>query len=234
MVRCSLCGSEGTNASTCPLNPNAKNPNREKHPAAASSSAASSSVASSSVAVAAATPKLQLKKKPAASASTASAASAVSVAAISADAKRQFPDDKEMQESYVADMLGLSLPKVITGDKVDQAHKARMEQIAQEKKGMRDMCAKCLSAIKSRNLHKKAENWFAFANVCEECHRHISNLYHNPEFKEKYRAYHKGALLPVQTIEKYGAEDGYYNSTMYQGAKHWSDVAGRNAGRALP
>lgn len=29
--RCSLCNAEGTNKSTCPLNPNAKNPNFEKH-----------------------------------------------------------------------------------------------------------------------------------------------------------------------------------------------------------
>ena len=32
---CSLCGSPGTNLSTCPLNPGAKNPNPLKHPTAA-------------------------------------------------------------------------------------------------------------------------------------------------------------------------------------------------------
>jgi len=30
-VKCSLCGSEGTNISTCPCNPKATNPNYEKH-----------------------------------------------------------------------------------------------------------------------------------------------------------------------------------------------------------
>ena len=30
--KCSICGSPGTSKSTCPLNPNAKNPNPSKHP----------------------------------------------------------------------------------------------------------------------------------------------------------------------------------------------------------
>lgn len=32
--KCSLCGSPGTNISTCPMNPNAINPNLSKHPLA--------------------------------------------------------------------------------------------------------------------------------------------------------------------------------------------------------
>lgn len=33
--KCSMCGSPGTNKSTCPMNPNASNPNRDTHPLAA-------------------------------------------------------------------------------------------------------------------------------------------------------------------------------------------------------
>ena len=32
--KCSICGSPGTSKLTCPLNPNAKNPNPSKHPLA--------------------------------------------------------------------------------------------------------------------------------------------------------------------------------------------------------
>ena len=32
--KCSICGSPGTTKSSCPLNPNAKNPKPEKHPLA--------------------------------------------------------------------------------------------------------------------------------------------------------------------------------------------------------
>ena len=35
-ITCKLCGSGGANSSTCPLNPNAKNPNKYKHPLASS------------------------------------------------------------------------------------------------------------------------------------------------------------------------------------------------------
>ena len=31
MVKCSLCGAEGVSKTTCPLNPNSKNPNPSKH-----------------------------------------------------------------------------------------------------------------------------------------------------------------------------------------------------------
>ena len=31
MVKCSLCGTEGVSKTTCPLNPQAKNPNPSKH-----------------------------------------------------------------------------------------------------------------------------------------------------------------------------------------------------------
>jgi len=42
---CSLCGSPGTNKTTCPLNPSAANPNPKKHPLAVGASAAAPSPA---------------------------------------------------------------------------------------------------------------------------------------------------------------------------------------------
>lgn len=244
-MRCSICGAEGVTKQTCPFNPEATNPKPLKHnPVPLSSKVKAKAKASpgTSTAVAVAPPKIKAKiikplpkpkPKAKAKAEAKPETSSISIEAAEAEARRMFPGDFETQQEYVTDILKLDMPHVPKDDEVSKVFLQRKDKLKQTRIAMADRCQRCLTSIKARGMLKDAD-WFTVGHLCAECHQHIGTLYHNTDFKEPYKRYHRGTELPVDQLITHGAKDGYYNATMYDGAKFWAEAAGRRAIKAFP
>lgn len=234
---CSICGAEGATKQTCPFNPGASNPKPRKHNA---SPLKASPKPVSGMAVAVKPPVKKIKaviKRPAEQDQSKSKlkprAAGIDLDTVSQEAKRLFPGDQATQQQYVADLLSMDMPRAPTDDIVSKAAKQKQRKIQEKKAMVADRCARCLQAVRARGLVKDHQ-WFGVSQVCEECHRGIGDLYHNTDVKDPYRTYHRGAAVPVDQLVSHGAKDGYYNGTMYEGAKFWANAAARRAASSLP
>jgi len=154
--------------------------------------------------------------------------------ALQLEAAQMFPGNVALQNEYVADMFRLVAPRPSQNDEVSRAQRARMAKIAADRAQMVDQCARCLRAIRGRNLIKDPVQWYGVGQVCDQCHKSIGNLFHEKEFKEEYRNYHRGDAVSVDDLEAHGAKGNYYNGTMYKGAKYWADAAARRVGEGMP
>lgn len=231
---CSICGADGVTKQTCPFNPYSTSAKPRKHnerPLPGQGHGAAT-------AVAVRPPIQKLKpvlKKPSVEGMGQAAASAIEFNrdAVQTEAAQMFPGNIALQNEYVADMFKLVVPRPPQNDEVSRAQRARMDKIAADRAQMADQCARCLRAIRGRNL-VKPDQWFGVGQVCDQCHKGIGNLFHEKDFKEEYRNYHRSEAVSVDDLEAHGAKGNYYNGTMYKGAKYWADVAARRAGAAMP
>ena len=217
---CSWCGADGTNATTCPHNPNRQNnANPAKHNAQPLPGK-SSGVAGLATAMA----TLSIKPK----AQTAAKPPSISSAA-RAEAASAFPHDPERRQEYEADVIRLAMPKVPT--KVS----AMDTEIA-------NRCAQCLRAIRSRT--DKYDSWQAIQTLCADCSGRIGAQYERDRANlsdRPYRQYHRKAkdqkspsAVALDDLTAHGAKDGYYNGTMYDGAQYWATLAGTRKLQYLP
>lgn len=210
---CSICGAEGTNKSTCPLNPDAKNPNPAKHQASATGTKPIKPKAK-------AKPKPKPKKPKAPAPEEEDEDPVTKHAAAVAYAKKHIKGIKK-QEEYVADVMGLMLPEV----HIDATHptEVRARENAKKQEKVRDMCELCMRAISQKDSPAK-NKWEAIARICEGCYGAIAE-YHkvDPSVRGEFRRYHKGQL-PLEVLHKHAARDEYFNATMYDGAKYWHKI----------
>lgn len=234
---CSLCGAQGVNILTCPLNPEAKNPKPLRHNVAAqatgqpqrpippSVSAATRIPASASTLV---KPMKQLKIK--AKPKTADPKFAQTAESF---ARREFPGDVARQQEYIADAIRLAMPDVPVGDKIDRLDRERKAKVAAHQEAIKNNCMRCTAFIQKRGLIKDndATRWSQVGTACQECQRAISALYHAdlPGSKVGYNRYHTGQTLPVDTLPYLS----YYNGTMYKGAEDWAARAVEKSLKAL-
>ena len=93
-------------------------------------------------------------------------------------------------------------------------------------------CAHCYNYIKVGAVgSKKQESDFYqnMANYCQNCGNLIAAQYQTDVKNtiNRYKTYHSGSTVDLKTILTHGNKDGYYNDTMYKGAKFWSTVGDR-------
>lgn len=220
-MTCTICGAEGVTKLTCPFNPDATNPKPQKHNTTRAGAGAAVGVAQ--------LPKIKAKLK-----APATPAPVFSVGSAEVEAQRLFPGDLKMQSEYVADMVRMELPRVPVDDTASKVIQQQQEKLRQTRTTMADRCQRCLKAVSARDILKDAD-WIGVSRVCAECHQLIGALYHDSDFKEPYNRYHRQSSgLPVDQFLAHGARDGYYNDTMYEGAKFWEGAASRRAVRAFP
>jgi len=237
-MSCTICGAVGVTKQTCPFNPNANHPKPRKHNARPLPGQGIGDHGAA-VGVAVRPPIQKLKpvlKKPSVGQDMGQAAASgvdFNRDAVQTEAAQMFPGNIALQNEYVADMFKLAVPRPPQNDEVSRAQRARMTKIAADRAQMADQCARCLRAIRGRAL-VKPDQWFGVGQVCDQCHKGIGNLFHEKEFKEEYRNYHRGEAVSVDDLEAHGAKGNYYNGTMYKGAKYWADAAARRAGAAMP
>lgn len=244
---CSICGAEGVTKVTCPFNDQAKNPKPTKHNKAPKGQASRPAAASGAM-----TAPLKLKsklKKPSASASSSSSSSASSkpsskpsasassnafdMRQMQQEAERLFPNDPDTQADYVGKYMYLAAPQVPKGDAIHKEYEAKKRARQQKRDAMAKQCAQCIKGVKLHKMIKDPNQWLNLSRICDSCQRSIGELYHDKDFKEDFKSYHKGNLPMDQLIAR-GPTSGYYNATMHTGAKYWSGVAARRAGDAMP
>lgn len=235
MPCCSICGAEGTNKSTCPFNEDAKNPNPTKHNATPKSKA--KPIATAKVKpvkpvkpIATTKPKPVKPSGPKAPVPTEDDDPETKYATAVAYAKKHIKDPKKQKE-YVADVMGLMLPAV----HIDATHptEVRARENTKKQKKVQDMCELCMKAISLKDGPGK-NKWESIATICEGCYGAIAE-YHtvDPHMRSKYKRYHKGQL-PLETLKQHAKRDGYFNATMYDGAKYWRDVALKHMIQDIP
>jgi len=232
-MTCSLCGAEGTNKSTCPLNPLAKAKNYEKHKV---SKAKSGAVA---VAVKPAKPKSKAvkpaKPKPkAVKPKHVKPAEQENIEDVVANAQREakklFPKDKKKQQEYVDDVLKLHIDMTIPA--VPVHYNAISTDI-------KTNCDACYKYIKARGKVPKTMTKSTFygnmSNYCSGCRTAIAQQYKQDQIdnRHRYKKYHKDEL-DIDTILAHGNKGEYFNATMYDASVFWGDVAGRKFGESLP
>lgn len=243
-MKCSLCGAPDVNKSSCPLNPKARNPKPDKHNKK-TVAVAKPKPAKKPVAVTVAKPKPV--KKPAAATKPRPVKKPVakpavkpksepdfSETAIRAQAKKLFPKDPKKQEEYIADTIRISMPLVPSHDAV---HKAHVEQVRKRdalRASVRKHCELCHKAIRARNLIKP-DQWHKVSAVCHECFSGIEKLYNSglPDAKKGYAEAGKGSVVAEDIVAR-GAQNGYYNATMYRGSQRWNEYASKRFGQTLP
>lgn len=216
---CSECGAPGVTRASCPSNPDCKNPKMRKHQHGGAD-----------------TPKLKIKArlKPV---KPQTVQKAQSLEQAKKEAKAMFPKDIKMQDEYVADYLNLLMPKVPKGyDGPSMLAKQRQEHAKERRALIEDKCARCLKGINARGSIKDATTWGKVSTLCNDCHREIEGFYHSdlPDNRAGYSKYHHDKAIPVDALASHGSKNGYYNATMYEGAKHWSGVAARRMSELLP
>lgn len=240
---CSICGAEGVTKTTCPFNPSASNPKPTKHnrvPRGADSGPSGAGAGAGAGAMTAQPkPKLKAKiKKPSSASASASAASAAGATGfnmkqLQQEAEALFPHDPKTQADYMSDYMGVAMPRVPRDDVVSRAHEEVQRALQQKRAAMAKNCAQCVKGVKLNKMIKDPAHWLNLSRICDACQRDIGELYHDKNFKEEYKSYHRGNL-PVDQLVAHGSKSGYYNGTMYTGAKYWTDIAARRAGQAMP
>lgn len=246
MVKCSLCGAIGTNKTSCPLNPDAKNPDRSKHNVGSAASgtatykpsvASGSGSGSSKTLVKPKVPSTVVKPKvPSTVVKPKMVTPKVSVAGATSDpydmseiikeAEQLWPGNKTEQDIYVAAYLDVVAPRA--GVKYSKISKELIEN-----------CDKCYNYIKLRNMQPKPGGDFEFYNntntVCQQCAQLIANQYHKDVSDGitgkdmRYKKNYKGRITPELTL-RYGKGDGkYFNQAMHDGAVFWADIAASKA-----
>jgi hypothetical protein len=208
---CSLCGASGVNKSTCPLNPECANPKPLKHKAATAALYGPASAATQ-------TPikiKVDIKPKPAAAASP------------SVVPPMAFPNDKRMQQEFEADWIRLMLPSV------PKTHEAISAELS-------DTCQTCHKLIRWNPLtpQDKIKRWLNINSICEKCANLIGDQYKKDisnNTQSRYKQHHKIGTNPsIDEIVAHGTKEGFYNATMYDGARFWSGIALQRAMPAVP
>jgi hypothetical protein len=244
-MKCSLCDAPGVNKLTCPLNPEARNPDPTKHRAGSAAAAALSSPAglkikakirpASATTIKPPAPASATTIKPPAPASATkplapAPASATTIKPPAPASATKPPPPAPASASHYsadeledieADMVRLSLPDTpVKYEPIDENISAQ--------------CASCYKYIKVGKWNSylgmsEIDFYDNMSRFCTTCANLIATQYqkdvlHN---RKRYKGYHSPGPLGQATIIAHGNKDGYYNHTMQEGAKFWSSAGER-------
>ena len=100
-------------------------------------------------------------------------------------------------------------------------------------KSISDNCSLCLRFINSKATNKEStmKRWAGIHQICDKCANEIAKQYQKDiknNTHSRYKKYHKSTTAPtLNEINLHGSSpnNSYYNSTMYEGARYWSDLA---------
>ena len=210
---CKLCGAEGVNSTTCPLNPEAKNKKYEAH-----------KVAGAGVAV---LDKPKAKPVPKKVEKVEKLEKLEKVEKVEkVDYKVPKGLTKKQEDEFIADVVRLRLS--------DPSLKGVKSTVINPE--IENNCSSCLRYINGRLSAKKLseyEVWRHINEYCSKCANLISTEYYDHIDKQsKYRK--NGAGNDLKKLNDSGAENSFYNSVMHSGAKYWSELAGKRMEGALP
>lgn len=218
-MKCSICGADGTNKTTCPFNPESTNTKPEKHNSAPLSAGDDTDVKTKTKTK----PKPVFKADPAPVSKTDPKPAPKAKPVLKAGPKPAHPEapvfkDPKRQEEYEADLVGLMMPHV----------PVKLRAVNEE---LTDRCQQCLRYIKNRNnpLNKITElqAWQHINVLCSGCVRLIDEQIAQDQLdnRARYKAHHKGKAITLSELTEHGPKEDYFNATMREGAQFWAQTA---------
>lgn len=244
MVRCSLCGAEGVNKTSCPFNPDAVNVKPEKHnkkplpgiPIPKPTAGKPTSTKPTAGKPTSTKPRINI---PASGTVVVKPSTTIKIKKPSKPEKPSKPaqgigyapdivsEDSAIQAQYEADYLDLTMPKV------------PVKQIPIDK-SLTDRCSNCVKLINARDKphlwggRKDYEIYDAIREYCGQCTNMIAEQYKRDlkAGKKRYKKYHIGPV-ELSELNKHASKESFYNATMYEGAKHWSNTAAKRSAQLL-
>jgi hypothetical protein len=78
--------------------------------------------------------------------------------------------------------------------------------------------------------------WRSIIDHCTKCQAEIASQYEKDQLNnlKRYKKYHRDLNPTLEEITTHAPKNQYYNATMYDGAKFWSNIAPARLFQSLP